>query len=324
MGATRILLGAVAAGLAVGPAFGQAPPDGLFPPPPARDPAVTTASGTSAVPSMVTPLASVTPSAETPIKGTPFQTLTAGPTYPSVHPPGSYPSPWVGGQPVCCTGPYGARGPVGYELYSNTGVSFPFTGGAFIGSLKAGIMTGGGGRSLLFEASGDRAWVVDLGVTYTTNGGGNSRVLQVYTRPAEDSTTGTVTQPDQVNSFLLRQLHRTSFNFGLGRDWWLNGHGNLDETSGPNWRVGADVGGRWGTAHADLIPVGNQHGYFRRQSVYQGVYLGGHVDCEVPMGAWTIFGGLRTQWGYDFMNIIPPSDGDIQNFNVLLSAGIRF
>jgi hypothetical protein len=202
-------------------------------------------------------------------------------------------------------------------------VSFPFTGGAFIGTLKAGIMTGGGGRSLFFDADGERAWTFDLGVTYTSNGAGNSRVLQVFTTPPADPD-GVVRTPDQVNSFRLRQLHRTSFNFSIGRDWWLNGPGNLNETSSTNWRVGADVGGRWGTAHVDLIPVANIHGYFRRQSVFHGVFLGTHVDCEVPLGGWILFGGLRGQWGYDFMNIIPPSDGDIQNFNILATVGLRF
>lgn len=322
MAATRILLGAAVLGLAVGPAFGQPTADGLFPPPPVADPTITPAQ---AVGSAASPLASVYETARTPPpKGTPFESLTTEPTFPSQYPPGAYPSPWVGGQSACCTGPYGKHGPLGYEIYSNTGVNFPFTGGAFIGTLKAGIMTGAGGRSLLFDAAGQRAWVFDLGVTYTTNGGDNDRILQVFTTPAPNAQTGIVETPDQVNSFRLRQLHRTSFNFGIGRDWWLNGPGNVNEFSGPNWRVGVDGGGRWGTAHVDLIPVGDIHNYYRRQGVYHGVYLGSHIDCEVPMGATVLFGGLRGQWGYDFMNIIPPMDGDIQNFNLLLTVGLRF
>ena len=42
------------------------------------------------------------------------------------------------------------------------------------------------------------------------------------------------------------------------------------------------------------------------------------------MGPWVLFAGLRSEWGYDLMNIIPPLDGDIKDLNFLLFTGIRF
>lgn len=323
MGAKRILIGVALVGLIGERALGQTGADGLFPPAASApsDSPLAPVAGTEAGPSMLSSGIMAAP----PPPYTPTDTLTDTRSYPgSTLPPGSYPSPWCGGHPVGCAGPWGANGPMGYELYSNTGVSFPFTGGNMIGSLKAGVMTGGGGRSLLFDATGTRAWAIDLGVTYTHNAGNNVRVLQVFTPQPTNPATGELLGPDQVNSFYLRALHRTSFNFAIGRDWWLNGPGFVSETSGTNWRVGAEVGGRYGTAHVDLIPVGDRFNYFRRHSVFNGLFLGGKVECEVPMGAWALFGGVHGQWGYDWMNIIPPMDGDVQSFNVLLTLGVRF
>ena len=42
------------------------------------------------------------------------------------------------------------------------------------------------------------------------------------------------------------------------------------------------------------------------------------------MGAWILFGGLRGEWGHNWMNLVPPQDGNIQDVNVLLTLGVRF
>ena len=87
---------------------------------------------------------------------------------------------------------------------------------------------------------------------------------------------------------------------------------------------GADVGGRWGTSHIDLLRSDNNDFYFRRQGINRGVSFGMHVGWEAPMGGWILFGGARAEYSYDYMNIAPPRKSDVQDVNVLLTAGIRF
>ena len=111
---------------------------------------------------------------------------------------------------------------------------------------------------------------------------------------------------------------------GVGRDWFAQGPGFLTPDCPTNWRYGWELGGRWGTGHADLEPVADRTNYLRKSGVYHGVFLGAHADVEVPMGAWLFFAGGRAQWGYDWTDFIPPQQGDIQNVNLLLELGVRF
>jgi len=48
------------------------------------------------------------------------------------------------------------------------------------------------------------------------------------------------------------------------------------------------------------------------------------ADVEKCMGGWVWFTGMRLQYGYDWINVIPPQAGDIGNVNVLLSTGVRY
>jgi hypothetical protein len=70
------------------------------------------------------------------------------------------------------------------------------------------------------------------------------------------------------------------------------------------WRFGGSFGGRWGTAHVDLVPVDDRENYLRKTGVTQSLYLSGHVDREVNFGGWILFAGLRTEWDYTWTNII--------------------
>ena len=62
----------------------------------------------------------------------------------------------------------------------------------------------------------------------------------------------------------------------------------------------------------------------RKHDVYHGVFLGAHADYEIPMGATILFGGLRTQWGYTWTDLIPPQDGEIMDVNLLMTLGVRY
>jgi hypothetical protein len=247
-------------------------------------------------------------------------------TSPSCLPPGSYASPWYKDGPGCAS-PIGAHGPVSYDVYWYTGPNFAFGSGPFTDRLHMGWALGGGARSLFFNPEGDAAWTFDLGLSYTYNRGSSSNFVDLFLREPDlqNPFTGEVeAQPDRFRTTRIRGLHRTSFNFGIGRDWFQWGNGLPGGEEGPNFRVGTDVGGRWGTAHVDLVPFGEVNGYSRRQSVFHGVYLGLHTHFERPMGGWILFGGTRVEWGYDWMNIVPPIKGDIQNVNLFFTSGVRY
>lgn len=261
----------------------------------------------------------------------PVGTLTGQPSVPPYQamglPPGSYPSPYFTDGPGCC-GPLGRDGRIGYELYMYTGPTWALGEGEFTRRLQTGWMVGGGGRSLLFDASHTAAWVLDLGLSYQYNRGEIDDPLTVDIRrpPLRNDFTGQVIpQADVRARAVVRALHRTNFNFGIGRDWWLWGPGSTGLETGRNLRVGALIGGRWGTSHVDLEPIdvaGTP--YSRRQNVTKGVFLAAHGTVEIPMGTWIWFAGLRTEWGYDWTNVIPPLNGNIHNLNLLLTAGVRF
>ena len=306
MAAQRIRLGVVGAALlVVGPAaVAQTDQGSRLPPPPP------TSLGT----------------------GAPTAVLTAPPGVPTAdHAPPPNPGLWCGDTlaGVGCCGPVGANGPVTYDLYIRTGPSFIIGGGnVFSGALESGWNVTGGGRSLFFNQAGDSAWYLDLGLGYTYTSGGD-RVINVFS-PREtisdpnDPNFGELAGPDEIHPFRVRSLHRTTFNYALGRFWWLNGPGYLPAAADWNSRVGFDVGGRWGTNHVDLIPVAEPDNYLRRHGVSHGIYVGANWDWERTMGAWVLFGGLRAEWGHNWMNLAPPQDGNIQDINALLTLGVRF
>ena len=99
--------------------------------------------------------------------------------------------------------------------------------------------------------------------------------------------------------------------------------------TGWNLRWGVEVGGRWGTEHVDLDLIGTTGPlgsplYARRQGVTHGVFVGTHANVEMCFGGWIWFAGRRAQYGYDWGNVVPPLNGDIQNFNLLMETGVRF
>jgi hypothetical protein len=256
----------------------------------------------------------------------PVATLTGQPTAQLPH--GAYPSPYFTDGPGCC-GPLGRNGRIGYELYTYVGINWPFGEGAFGRHLNTGVVVGGGGRSLFFDPTHTAAWVLDLGLSYTYNRGelGHPVLAYVQQAPIRNPLTGQTTpRPDVIRDVAIRGLYRTNFNFGVGRDWWLWGAASTGVADGPNWRVGGLVGGRWGTAHVDLVPSNTVRfgDYQRRQNVTHGIFLATHSTVDIPMGSWILFGGFRFEWGYDWTNLIPPLEGNLHNFNLMLTAGIRY
>ena len=262
-----------------------------------------------------------------PTNGNPVGTLTGQPADgPRELPPGAVASPWYTDGPGCC-GPMGANGRVAYDVYTRVGWTTPFGSGEFTDRLHSGIHVAGGGRTLFFDRDHEAAWVVDLGFSFQHNRGKLAYPLPLFVKqpPQTDQFTGQVTpRADAFIDVRIRGLTRTTFNFAVGRDWWLFGPGSPGNASDWNVRVGADIGGRWGTAHVDLLREDNNDFYFRRQGVTHGFTFGTHLSWEKPMGGWILFGGVRAEYGHDWTNIVPPIKGDVQDVNLLLTGGVRF
>jgi hypothetical protein len=240
--------------------------------------------------------------------------------------PGVAEMPWCGsshaGDSVGgCNGPVGANGPITYELYIRTGPNILAGANAFKDAINNGWTVQGGGRTLLFNTQRDAAWVIDLGLGYTRNEG-NALDAPVNIAPSSlrfGATTDNAPQP-----FGVKFLNRTSFNYGLGRDVWLNGPGAVGAETFGNWRFGADVGGRYGTSSVGFVSPNDPFGTRRRQAIFNGVYVGTGLNWEKPFGATTLFAGLRAEWSYNWMNMLIPNNSDISDVNILMNFGVRF
>lgn len=267
----------------------------------------------------------------------PTGTLPAGPL-----PAGSVESPWCGATPAgAYTNPIGGNGPVTYELLGYTGPSMPVLGGVLNNRLNVGWVVGTDARTLFFNQTHDAANVLIFGYTYTFNKGRNdvANGIDVATPrqrqainpdtgfPQFDGNGNPVFERNPIDGlarYTVRSFQRQSFNFGVGRDWWLNGPAYVGAASESNWRFGADLGGRWGTGHIDLVPLNNRENYLRRAGVYHGFYAGTSIQYERTFGNTILYTGLRVQWAYNWMNYVLPQDGDMQDVNILMTLGVRF
>lgn len=217
------------------------------------------------------------------------------------------PDAWVyQQQPDCC--PTGLSGPIGTEIYARGGASFPIAGSDFKKALRTGWEGMAGGRSLFFSADGMRAWIVDLGVSYTINDGKPSQTFLFQNG-----------QP-----VTLRDLHRTAVSLGIGHDWFINGPGPTAAFPGNNFRFGIDGGARLGTAHLDLNSTTDPNIYAREHDVYGAAFVGVHAGWEIPMGDWTLLAGGRAEWSYSYLNLLPNQNTSLHDINVLLTLGVRW
>lgn len=334
---TRFLLPGFVVALGVGPAVAQ-PAPGAFgdysslvpsvrpaaaeePELPPQPPAPRTPVGVTSLQQMQAPVARPGPGAG------PAGWLTGDPgAQPGGQPPGSYPSPYYVDGPGCC-GPLGRDGRIGYELYSYAGLNFTFGNGLPDRLNAAGWTVGGGVRTLFFDPTHTAAWTVDFGGSFTYNRGqGAQEPTNLFRRQptAADANNVQQPQPDVLTLSGVRGIHRSSFNYAIGRDWWLLGDGSTGGQNGTNWRVGGWIGGRYGTMHLDAIPLNEVGGYFRRQNVFHGIYAGVHTTFDVPMGAWVWTNGIRAEYGHDWNNVAPPIQGNLHNINVQFTTGIRY
>jgi hypothetical protein len=207
-----------------------------------------------------------------------------------------------------CCGPIGGNGPVGTEIYTRAGPSFNLPTNDFGRSLRTGWEVMGGGKTLFFDPSGTRAWVLDLNLGYIYNNGFNNGAVFSH----------------NGNAVTIRNLDRTAVGLGVGRDWFLFGPGYTGGSWAPNFRYGVDGGARWGTSHVDLNVEAQPQVYDRVQKIFGATYAGLHLDAEFPVGAATLLFGVRGEWAYNFLHLLPSQSTSLHNINVLLTAGVRY
>jgi hypothetical protein len=247
-------------------------------------------------------------------------------------PPGSVPDPWITyARPDCC-GPLGRDGPIDSEVYLRTGPSI-LTGNSILQSgTNTGWLVEFGGRSLFFNRDTTRAWTLDVGLDFNAyNGGGDHRftLIQPFNTTIINSvfqaTTAVVQVPLDVS---IRDYYRESLRFSGGWEWYP---AKPAYCAGWNWRIGTDVGGRYGWSRVDLNNYTNRPfvNFFHQSDVYGAVVLSLHSDLEVPVGprTWLIFGS-RAEWAYNWSDVLkhafPPQQSNTGEVNLLMDFGVRF
>jgi hypothetical protein len=233
------------------------------------------------------------------------------------------PSTWLTFcKPEGCCGPLGKCGPIGTEVYVRAGTELPFGAGYFSRNLDPGWTIQGGGRVLFFDPAEVAAWTVDANIVTTHNLDDHKdepvTLLHVPVKVINPLTGQTITPNLPQIIVHPHALHRTAVGLGVGREWYLLGNADI-RNNDLTWRVGVDLGGRWGEGSVDYLE-------FRRTTGRYGqFYTAVHSDVEVPCGTCIFFGGLRVEYSYMWSSFLQPqNDTDLSEFGIMLTAGIRF
>jgi hypothetical protein len=216
-------------------------------------------------------------------------------------------SQWITYQRPECCGNVGCNGPIWSELYLLNGVEIPIQGHIFGHVLETGWVIQGGGRSLFFNPSMDRDWNIDLSLSNILNRGQHSDILIPLNLPGS-------TTPVNVS---VRELNRTYVNAALGREWYFR---RAPDCWIRTWRIGVYAGGRLGSEKVELYQT------VHRTDVISGLFTGLNTDVEIPCGCCcTFLAGMRVEWGYTWSDIFQhQNESDIQDLNILFTAGVRF
>jgi hypothetical protein len=213
--------------------------------------------------------------------------------------------------PGCC-GPLGMDGPIMSDVYLMVGLSVPIGSGPLANSLETGWTIQGGGRALFFNAPVDAAWVVDLGVgNFQYHASDRTRTVTFLNFPILG------TNVPQLN-VSPAAFNETYVSLGIGREWWMLGSAEACHQA-PNWRVGVDAGGRYGSAKLEFNEIRHS------TDVVGGFYLAVHSDLELPCGGCIFFAGVRGEYNYTWSDILQrQNDADIQALNLWFNFGARF
>lgn len=237
-------------------------------------------------------------------------------------------------RPEGCCGPIGRHGPINCEIFLRPGVSFP-TGGSFLAKvLEPGFMIQGGARTLFYNPARDLAWTVELGISSAWYDAGRDQVAILnniprlipnqFGPPSEDVVPALPVIPSSLN--------QTYVHLSGGHEIYLWGNGDCGDDN-PKWRVGYDLGGRWGSAK---LMVGKQRfpednddpnrGLFRHLTdVVGGVFGALHTDLECPYKCAMFQLGLRAEVAHIWADLLQPQNNtDLMMINFLVNFGVRF
>ena len=228
-------------------------------------------------------------------------------------------SQWIVGTDPDCCGPLGNHTPLMTELYFRSGFSFPYENGQLGKSLNTGWDIEGGGRALCFNERGDAAWTLSMGVLNIHNDAeDNPPDIRLLNLKLPGTNQTTVTLPQLIAH--VRSLNRTFLTGGVGREWYMLGAatGTRDNDCA-KWRIGYDLGGRWGSAKVDLFET------LHRTDVIGGAYVAIHSDIDIPCGCCTFFGGIRGEYSYTWSDILQiQNKAEFGEFGLLFSLGVRY
>jgi hypothetical protein len=247
-------------------------------------------------------------------------------------------SPWlVYPRSPCCCGAVGTcGGPIGTELFARSGMTFPLGGGFFGAHLNPGWAIEGGGRVLLFNPAVTKAWNVSLSVSNFLNYESNPKpVATLFNFPVKTvvDSSGRTPAPGSLQavtpvvravpevSASVGMFNQTFVNLGIGREWYILGTADLGaQTGGWVWRVGADAGGRYGSAIVRFEDTIAHH-----TDVVGGMYGAIHTDAEHPWRCGMIQLGVRLEYNYIWNDILQTQNySDFQSINLLGQIGVRF
>lgn len=210
--------------------------------------------------------------------------------------------------PGCC-GPMGRHGPIGTEVYLQTGPNILLSDTTFARSLQTGYGVGIAGRTLFFNRDATRDWNILIDANYIGNNGiPNNTFISNSGLPVT-----------------IRGLDRMTVGLGLGYDWFLLGSGYVGNATCNNLCVGFDGGARWGTSHVDLNVTTIPDGYNRIQRVFGEYFAGFRANLEIPMGGWTFLTGMRAEYTYSDLHVLPDHQNTaLHGLNLMLTMGVRY
>lgn len=236
----------------------------------------------------------------------------------TVPPVGSHPgglSDWIVYRRPGCEGPLGPATPMYTEFYLQAGPTFPL-GTTLSRELRTGWSISGGVRGLFFNESLTSAWTVDGHIINTNLGaGGEGKPFDVTF--FQNGIRSDLVVHEGVagrKAFTVQVSNRTQVGLGVGREYYLWAPA---DSPGKKWRLGYNVGGRYGSHRVDF----NEFGHMT--DVVGGLYANCHSDFEVPWHGLIWHAGVRLEWAYTWSDVLQ-TISDVQEVSLFLKAGIRY
>jgi hypothetical protein len=225
-------------------------------------------------------------------------------------------SPWIRYQRDCCDGKPSKWTPLYTEAYLSVGPTVPLGQETLSRNLLTGWSIMGGARAMFFNEPMTSAWVVDLHMINTNEGGRDTHTQFPITFFQNGTRSDLIVFQGAAGrkTFSVHDINRESVGLGFGRDWYLWQPAN---TEGIAWRWGAQVGGRYGSERANFNEFGHT------VDVVGTAFLSAHSDIEFPCGRFYVNFGMRLEWSYTWSDVLQQTS-DSQDISLFLTAGIRW